>query len=300
MSYATTSSLPVPQAGQLTHSFQLLINCDKIIQQFFISTCKQECIFQMRFSTETSIFQHKTVNAFRPENPSLFPLQHVGAGCRCIRGGRGQRAAAGAELTREATLASPPPRTPSPPPQTPGRGRWRRLPAWLRLREEQGRRGKGCAPTPTAAQGPRRAQLRLPPNPRRAGSPPAYPPVALRGGRRRCAATSRLSPAPAPASSLPASAASSPAPASSAAIPAASFGRRLGRPLRAAGPPPAVPATFPAGPAAAPLRLHGCSGAPAPRRLRPGRPVPRRSPPTPGKRPAGEGERGKWRRPRPQ
>lgn len=37
-----------------------------------------------------------------------------------------------------------------------------------------------------------------------------------------------------------------------------------------------------------------------PRRLRPGRPVPRRSPPTPGKRPPAEGERGKWRRPRPQ
>lgn len=124
MSYATTSSLPVPQAGQLTRSFQLLINCAKNIQQFFISTCKQECIFQMRFSTETSIFQHKAVNAFRPENPSLFPLQHVGAGCRWIRGGRGgQRAAAGAELTREATLAGPPPRAPSPPPHTPGRGR---------------------------------------------------------------------------------------------------------------------------------------------------------------------------------
>lgn len=37
-----------------------------------------------------------------------------------------------------------------------------------------------------------------------------------------------------------------------------------------------------------------------PRRQLPGRPVPRRSPPTPGKRPPAEGERGKWRRPPPQ
>lgn len=116
------------------------------------------------------------------------------------------------------------------------------------------------------AQGPPRgpaAPRPVCPAPAAGGLCPAYPPGMGSAVGRRCRAASRLSSAPTPASSVSVSAASSPAPASSAAlvVSAASFSRRLGSLVRAAGPPPAVPDTFPAGPAAAPLPLHGRAAA---------------------------------------
>lgn len=168
------------------------------------------------------------------------------------------------------------------------------LPAWLHLEKGRSRGGEGkggLCPQPKGRPGAPHAQLRLPLLPRRAGSPPAYPPVLLGVGRWRCPATSGFSPAPSPASSVPVSAASSPAPASSApvAVPAASFLRRVGR---AAGAPPAVSGPFPAGPAAAPLRLHGRARLP---RAAGAVPVP----PTAGKgRSPGPGEMAAAERPR--
>lgn len=164
-------SLLVPQAGQDTRSFQLLINCARNTQQFLISVRKRRGAFQTRLV----FFSTKLQTLFRPENPyPCSPCSPSVPGEGAEGGGRAQVPSPPGRWRRRSRRPprrTPQPRTPSPPPQTPGSDGGLQPPDWLHLGNGRSRGGKGrvVAPSPAAAPGPRRARPRLPPPRSRGG-----------------------------------------------------------------------------------------------------------------------------------